>query len=187
MSVFLLIASIILWVAAIGMLPGRPILSPALSYLGLLCLSLCTNADGISWLPINGNMLISWLAITLVVMVATALQPERIRLQARGMAYIIGGGIVGMAVGLLGFTFTDSVSLLYGIMIIATIVGIFFGFLLYSNTPDGRQVGIMSGNFFRYLLAKGFPTAVSLMQIGLVFVLLIYTREPAPQSALSVL
>lgn len=180
MSIFLLIAAIILWVAAIGMLPGRPILGPALSYLGLLCLSLCTSADGISWLPINSNMLISWLAITLVVMVATMLQPASIRMQARGMAYIIGGGVVGLAIGLLGNTVTDSVSALYGIMIVATIVGIFFGFLLYSNTPDGRQVGVMNGNFFRYLLAKGFPTAVTLMQIGLVLVLLIYIHE-APQ------
>lgn len=184
MSIFLLIAAIILWVAAIGMLPGRPILGPAMSYLGLLCMSLCTNSEGISWLPINANMLISWLAITLVVMVATVLQPSRIRAQARGMAYIIAGGVVGLAIGLLGYTVTSSVSVLYGIMIIATIVGIFFGFLLYSNTPDGRQVGVLSGNFFRYLLAKGFPTAVTLMQIGLVLVLLIYTRDASVQQAM---
>ena len=184
MSIFLLIASIILWLAAIGMLPGRPILGPAMSYLGLLTLSLC-ETDGISWLPINSNMLISWLAITLVVMVATMLQPAPVRAQARGMAYIIGGGIVGMAIGLLGYTMTHSVNLLYGIMIIATLVGIFFGFLLYSNTPDGRKIGILSGNFFRYLMAKGFPTAVTLMQIGLVLVLLIYTRDSAVQSALN--
>lgn len=185
MSIFLLIAAIILWLAAISMLPGRPLLGPPMSYLGLLCLSLCTDSNGISWLPINSNMLISWLAITLVVMMATMLQPVRIRAQARGMVYIIAGGVVGMAVGLLGYTFTSSVSALYAIMMIATIVGIFLGFLLYTRTPDGRQVGPMSRNFFRYLLAKGFPTAVTLIQIGLVLVLLIYTRDTHVQSVMN--
>lgn len=172
MSVFLLIVSILFWVAAMISLPSRPVYSPVMSYFGLLCISFCST-DGYSWLPINNNMLFSWLCITLVVMMATVLQPAAIRAQARGMAYIIGGAIVGLAIGLLGFTVSTSISMLYGIMIICTAVGIFFGFLLYSNTPDGRGVGIMSGNFFRYLLAKGFPTAVTVMQIGLVLVLLV--------------
>lgn len=172
MSIFLLVASIILWVAAIGTLPSRPLFSPALSYAGLLCLSFCST-DGVAWLPINGAMLISWLTITIVVMMATILQPESIRAQSRGMAYIIGGGIVGLVIGLLGFTISASINMLYAIMVIATAAGIFFGFLLYSNTPDGAPVKIGGGYFFRYLLAKGFPTAVTLMQIGLVFVLLV--------------
>lgn len=173
MSVFLLVASIIVWVAAILTLPSRPLYSPALSYLGLLGLSFC-ETDGISWLPINTTMLISWLSITVVVMMATILQPESVRRQARGMAYIIGGAAVGLAIGLLGFTISASINALYAIMIIAVAAGIFFGFLMYSNTPDGRGVNMASGNFFRYLLAKGFPAGVTIMQIGLVFVLLIF-------------
>lgn len=172
MSIFLLIVSIILWVAAIATLPSRPLFSPALSYLGLLFLSFC-ETDGVPWLPINGAMLISWVSITVVVMMATILQPESIRAQTRGMAYIIGGAIVGLAIGLLGFTISSSINMLYAIMIIATAAGIFFGFMLYGNTPDGQAVRIGGGNFFHYLFAKGFPTAVTIMQIGLVFVLLI--------------
>lgn len=178
MSIFLLILSIIVWVAAIGTLPSRPLFSPILSFLGLLGIS-CCRSDGYAWLPISGSMLISWLCISLVVMMATVLQPAAINRQARGMAYIIGGAAVGLAIGLLGFTISDSISVLYAIMVVATAVGIFFGFLLYSNTPDGRAIGVMSGNFFRYLLAKGFPTAVTVMQIGLVFVLLIYQNQPS--------
>ena len=159
--------------AGFATLPSRPLFSPVLSYLGLLCLSFC-NTDGLAWLPINGNMLISWLCITLVVMMATIMQPAAIRMQARGMAYIIGGAVVGLAIGLLGYTISFDVSMRYAIMIVATAVGIFLGFLLYSNTPDGRAISITSGNFFRYLLAKGFPTAVTVMQVGLVFVLLIW-------------
>lgn len=162
--------------AAIWFLPTRPLFSPAMAYLGLLGLSFCST-DGIPWLPINSGMLLSWLCINVVVMMATILQPAAINRQARGMAYIIGGGVVGLAIGLLGFSITATISALYAIMMIATAAGIFFGFLLYSNTPDGRAVGVMSGNFFRYLLAKGFPTAVTLMQIGLVFVLLIFQSD----------
>lgn len=172
MNVFLLIISIILWVGAIGSLAYRPLYAPALSFLGLLMISFCQTA-GVPWIPISNGMIISWLCITVVVMMATMLQPAAIRSQMRGMAYIIGGGIVGLVVGLLGYTVSSVANVLYGIMIVATAIGIFFGFLLYSNTPDGKAVGIGSGNFFRYLLAKGFPTAVTLMQIGLVFVMLL--------------
>lgn len=175
MSIVFLVISIVLWVCAIGSLPVRPLYGPGLSFLGLLALSFC-QTEGIAWIPLSNNMLISWLCITVVAMLATVLQPSIVRSQTRGMAYIIGGGIVGMAIGLLGFTVTSFISGLYGIMIIATIAGIFFGFLLYSNTPDGRAVGIGSGNFFRYLLAKGVPTAVTLMMLGLVFVILIALR-----------
>ena len=175
MSVFLLVASIIMWIAALVSIPSRPLYSPAFSYLGLLGISFCETA-GVPWLPINSNMLISWLCITIVVMLATTLQPMEIRRQTRGMAYIIGGAIVGLAIGLLGFTVSLRKEMLYGIMIIAVAVGIFFGFLLYSNTPDGRSINVRSGFFFRYLMAKGFPAAVTVMQIGLVLVLLILTR-----------
>ena len=85
--------------------------------------------------------------------------------------------MVGLVIGLLGFTVATTISAYYAIMIVATAVGIFFGFLLYSRTPDGSAIGVMSGNFFRYLMAKGFPTAVTLMQIGLVFVLLIAANQ----------
>lgn len=175
MSVFFLVISIIFWVGALAFLPFRPLYSPALSYLGLLGLSFC-ETDGIAWLPINNAMIISWLCITVVVMMATLLQPAAVRAQTRGMGYMIGGGIVGLIVGLLGFTVSAEIGMLYGIMIVATAVGIFFGFLLYSNTPAGSAMRIGGGYFFRYLLAKGFPTAVTLMQIGLVFVLLIALR-----------
>lgn len=172
MDILFLVLSIVLWVCALISLPSRPLYSPALSFLGLLCISFC-ETDNIPWIPISNNMLISWLCITVVVMLATMLQPAMIRSQTRGMAYIIGGGLVGMAIGLLGYTMDASIAALYAIMIIAIIVGIFFGFLLYSNTPDGRGVSLSSGNFFRYLLAKGVPTAITLMQIGLIFVILI--------------
>ncbi len=109
--------------------------------------------------------------MTVVVTLVSYLQPEAVRRQTRGMGYIAGGALAGMAVGLLACSFTTSIGILYTSMISGTVAGIFFGFLLYSRTPDGRPVGIGSGHFFQYLLAKGFPTAITVMQIGVAIVL----------------
>lgn len=111
--------------------------------------------------------------MTVVVMLATMMQPVAVRRQSRGMGYMIGGAFAGLAVGLLGFTVSSSLSLLYGMMIVGVAAGIFLGFLLYTKTPEGSPVGITSGFFFKYLLAKGFPTAITVMQIGVVLVILV--------------
>lgn len=167
MAIALLILSVLLWICSIVALPSRPLYAPALSYLGLLCLSFCTTPEGYPWVPISWTMLLCWLSMSLIVMFATMLQPAAVRAQTRGMGYMIVGAFAGMIVGLLGVTVNAGLNLLYGIMIASTIIGIFLGFLLYTNTPDGKGVNIASGNFFKYLLAKGFPTAVTIIQIGL--------------------
>lgn len=173
MAVFLIILSVLLWIGSFWALYGRQTIAPALSYVALLVLSFVTDRAGYSVLPINSTILTGWLCMTLVVMISSVLQPEPVRRQTRGMTYIIGGGITGLALGLLGFTFLTDLSALYACMILATVAGIFLGFLLYTNTPDGRPIRPGSGNFFRYLLAKGFPTAITLMQLGVALVLVI--------------
>ena len=55
-------------------------------------------------------------------------------------------------------------------MIIASAVGTFLGAMMYAFTPDGKNVNLNSGHFFSYFLAKGFPTAISVMQLGTVLV-----------------
>ena len=178
MSTFIIILSVMLFVAATILLPFRLLIAPACSYLGLLFLSFAQNPQGYPMVPLNGTLLIGWLCMTIVVTLATLMQPAPVRNTSRGMGYITVGALVGMAVGLLAFTVSYRLSMLYGLMIVATAVGTFLGFLLYTNTPDGRAVGISSGNFFRYLLAKGFPTAITVMQIGvaLVIVIALYQR-----------
>lgn len=161
-----------LWIAAIWTLFGRQMLSPAFSYLALLSLSFAKE-NGLQLLPINMTILMGWLMMSLVVMFAVFLQSEPMRRQTRGIPFIVGGALVGLAVGLLGNSISSSIGMLYSIMIVATAAGIFFGFLLYTFTPAGRPVGLQSGNFFKYLLAKGFPTAITIMQLGIVLVLLI--------------
>ena len=102
MTLFLIILSCVLWAVSLIALAGRPALGPALSYLALLSLSF---AGFPAAEYINNTILIGWLCMTLVVMFATYLQPAAVVSQTRGMGYIIVGGVVGMAVGLLGFTF----------------------------------------------------------------------------------
>lgn len=176
MTIFLIIVSVLLWAASIWCLYGRQTLAPALSYLAMLVLSFIKE-NGYALLPINGTILIGWLCMTLVVMLAAMLQPEPVRRQTRGMTYIVAGAVTGMALGLLGFSVGSYLSLRYGLMIAATAAGTALGFLLYTNTPDGRPVRPGSGNFFRYLLAKGFPTAISIMQLGVVLVLVIALKN----------
>ena len=173
MSTFIIIISVILFLAAIALLPLRMPAAPACSFAGLLVISLARNAQGVPLVPVNTTILLCWFFMTVVVTVATMMQPVPVRNTSRGMGYITTGAIVGMAVGLLGFTTSYRLNMLYGLMILATAIGTFLGFLLFSNTPDGRAVGIRSGNFFRYLFAKGFPTAITVMQIGVVLVIVI--------------
>lgn len=172
MNIFLIILSGLLWVGAGVSLFGRQILSAPLSYIALLLLSFL-KSNGYSVLPINTTILTGWLCMTLVVTLAVWLQSEPMRAQTRGMGYILGGGVAGLAVGLLGNSITTEPGMLYSIMVIAMIAGIFFGFFIYTRTPQGKPVALQSGNFFKYLLAKGFPTAITLMQAGIVLVLLI--------------
>lgn len=173
MTTLAIIFSCLFFAAAIALLPVKQLFAPACAFVGLLLLSFAKTAAGYPLLPINSTIIIGWLSMTVVVMAATLLQPLPVRESRHGMAYIIIGALVGMCVGLLGYTFVSQVSMLYGIMIVATVLGIFFGFMFYTNTPEGRPLGIASGNFFRYLLAKGFPVAITVMQIGVVLVLLI--------------
>ncbi|MDE6296787.1 MAG: hypothetical protein K2L89_02990 [Muribaculaceae bacterium] len=176
MAIFLIISSCVLWLFSLWLLRGRQMLAPEASFLALLILSVAKK-NGWQLLPINMTMLTGWLCMTLVVMFACYLQPAAVRAQTKGWGYMTGGGIVGMMLGLLGSSFNVGVSVLYGIMILATVIGIFLGFLLYTNTPDGRPVAPRTGYFFKYLLAKGFPTAITIMQAGVALVLLIVTSK----------
>lgn len=176
MTIFLIIISCIFWGLAFWFLFGRQTLAPAFSYLAMLLLSFAKE-NGYPVLPLNSTILIGWLCMTMVVMLSAMLQPEQIRRQTRGMSYLIVGAVVGMVLGLLGFSIGDDLNFRYGLMIIATALGTALGFLLYTNTPDGRPVKPGSGNFFRYLLAKGFPTAITVMQLGVVLVLVIALKN----------
>lgn len=173
MATFLIILSCLLFAGALALVPKKILLAPACAYIGLVLVSLAKSSDGYPLVPINATMLTGWLCMTIVVMTATILQPLPLRESSRGTGYLLTGALTGMAVGLLASSSGQQPAMMYGIMIAATVAGTFLGFLLYTRTPQGRPVGIGSGNFFKYLLAKGFPTAITVMQPGMVCVLLI--------------
>lgn len=180
MYIVLIILGCLLWLGAIYTLSSRIVLSAPLSFLALLCISLARR-DGVDLLPLNSTLLIGWLCMTLVVTALTAMQPAAVAAQRRGMSYITVGAIAGMAVGLLGVSMTGSLALRYAIMVVGTIAGVFLGFLLYTRTPQGTPVSLSSGNFFSYLLAKGFPAAITVMQLGVVLVIALALYNIAPQ------
>ncbi|MDE6811881.1 MAG: hypothetical protein K2J15_05965, partial [Muribaculaceae bacterium] len=153
-------------------LPKRILLGPALSFCALLVLSFAKK-DGYPLFHLTGGMQLSWLVITLLVMMIIMMQNPAIRQQSRGVVYMEVGSIAGLAVGLLGFSLTSNMSLLYALAVIGIALGIFLGFLMFTNTPDGRDVSIPSGRFFKYLLAKGFPVLVTAAQLSIPAVILI--------------
>ncbi|MCH5236740.1 MAG: hypothetical protein J1E95_02960 [Muribaculaceae bacterium] len=173
MTALAIVFSSILYLLGFICIPFRIIAAPACSFLGLLILSFSHNDAGYPLLPVGSSLIFGWLCVTVLVTVVTLIQPAPVRDARKGMGYIFIGALTGLAIGLLGFTITNSIGALYAIMVICTAAGTFLGYLIFTNTPDGRRVRAGSGNFFSYLLAKGFPTAITVMQAGVVLVLLI--------------
>lgn len=175
MSIFLIISACLLWGASFLMLFRRILLAPGLSYLALLVLSFATK-DGLPLLPVNNVILISWLSITIVVMLTILLQTQQMRSSTAGMGYMTIGAVAGMIVGLLGFTIAEDITMRYSIMVVGTAAGTILGYLMYRNTPSGRSA---QENFLPYLAAKGFPVAITVMQAGvaLVLALALYSNE----------
>lgn len=172
MMIFLIILSCLLWIGAFAAFPRRIILSPALSYCALLLLSFAKRG-GYPIVPLSSGMTVSWLCITLVVMLIIVLQNPAIRSQSRGTGYMLLGALAGMAVGLMAYSFSASLNLLYALMLIGTAAGTALGLLIFTNTPDGRAVAPGTGHFWKYLLAKGFPALITVAQPGIAAVILI--------------
>lgn len=173
MPMTLMILALLLFAGALILLFVREVLAPAASLLGL------TAVYFSRMLPLSPNMLITWLALTVIVMGVSFMQPAALMAQKRGVGYMLGGALAGMAVGLIAVSqaVSQAVSLTvwYASMIVGVLAGIFFGFFLYTRTPDGRDVGLSSGHFFTYLAAKGFPLAITVIQPGLVLMLMLVT------------
>lgn len=172
MATVWIILSCLLWAASVWSMWGRQLLAPAFSYIALLALSMA-RTDGVGLLPINSTMLVWWLSFTVLTMLTTLLSPDAVRQQRRGTIHMTAGAFAGMAVGLTGSTMELSPAAAYAMMILGTAAGVFSGYLVFTRSTAGRAVSLGSGNFFRYFPAKGFPIAVSVMMMGMVFVLLI--------------
>ena len=172
MTIVAIVFSGILFLLSLAFIPYRIIAAPCSAFLGLLVISMARTPEGYPLLPLGSGLILGWLFMAVLVTVVTLCQPAPIRNMRKGMFYYLGGAVTGMALGLLGFTFLPGSGARYVFMIVAIAVGTFLGALMYANTPEGKPVGIASGHFFRYLLAKGFPTAITVMQLGTVLVVI---------------
>jgi len=169
MSVFLIILAIICFAGALVLLFRREVIAPAASLAGL------TAVYFSDVLPLAGNMLITWVALTVIVIGVSVMQPVALMQQRRGVGYMLGGALTGMAVGLMAVSSSYSLTLQYACMIIGVLAGIFFGFFMFTRTPRGRDVSLASGYFFTYLSAKGFPVALTVIQPGVALMLRLAT------------
>lgn len=165
MAVILMILSIICFVGSLVLLFYKEAVAPAVALLGLVAMYFSHK------LPLAPNMVITWVAITVIILGVTSMQSRALMAQTRGMGYMLTGAIAGMAVGLIAVPAAESLTFLYACMILGIVAGIFFAFMLFSRTPQGRDVNLASGNFFTYLAAKGFPLALTVIQAGVCILL----------------
>lgn len=172
MTIFLIISGCLLWTAALALLPRRVILGPPLSYCAMLLMSLTVSKEGYPLFPLPSSLLISWLCITLAVMLVVVLQSPALRAQSRGVVYMTAGGVAGMLTGLASLSLTSQLSPAYALMILGAAIGTSLGLLFFSYTPKGREIAPRSGYFFKYLLAKGFPVLITVAQLGIILVII---------------
>lgn len=175
MTATLLIIGLLIWIVAIVALWRRPAAGPAASFVALMIVSFAKEGS-YPIVPVNNAMTLTWLAMTLIVVCATYLQPAEVRNDSRGVAYGVVGAFTGMALGLAFLGSVASSSAAYATLIIAIAAGTILGLLLYSSTPRGRFMSIGSGLFLNRLSSKGFPIAITMMQLGMAILLAIITH-----------
>lgn len=112
-------------------------------------------------------MLIFWGIATLLTLVINNSLPRQASKSIAGAAYISGGSLAGMLVGLISS---------YQLMIIGAAVGALFGAMAYSRTPQGSTIKKPASRFIQYVAAKGLPTIITISLIGIVIQLLILSR-----------
>ena len=170
MEVVAIVFSALLFLLSLVFIVVRIEAAPCAAFLGMLVISMGKTPEGYPLLPLSNATILGWLFMAVLVTVLTLCQPAALRHTRRGIYYYLVAAITGMALGLLAFTVTSAPGGRYAIMICAVAVATFIGALMFANTPQGKGVSVRSGNFFTYMLAKGFPTAISVMQLGTVLI-----------------
>ena len=111
--------------------------------------------------PFTDGTMIFWGIATALVFINRLLLPAFIRNSSRGVGYIGGGALAGMAVGLTMYTAAS--------VIIGAIIGAFLGAIAYTRTRSGKILEFPTFKFFNYLGAKGIPAVMTASMAGLIF------------------
>ena len=113
-----------------------------------------------NYTPFSDSTMIFWGIAVLIVTINRYLLPSYIRFSRRGLGYIGGGALVGMALGL---TLYRPASVIGN-----SIIGAILGAIAYSRTARGKALEFPTSKFFSYLGAKGIPAVVVASMVGLI-------------------
>ena len=157
MEYFLLILGLLLMIVGIigSLLPALP--GPPISWVGILLLYFCPGMETNYWL----------LGITLVIAVVIGILDYVI--PAKGTKYFGGSkyGIWGTNIGLVVGIFAP---IPFGFLI-GPFVGALVGELIYNSQEKGRAFKAATGSFIGFLAGTFMKVLVSLLFLGLFFVL----------------
>lgn len=164
MTVFLIILGIVALVAGFLAImrpwfPGAPV-----AYLGLWLLKWA------GFIHPTVSLLTSWGVIAAIVLGLDLLLPRNVTRATNGMTYMGTGGLVGLFVGMTGFSLAWAV--------VGAAAGVLLGAFAYTRMPGGEGLGFPSARFFQYLCAKGLPAVVTLGIIGIAVLLAVMENYP---------
>lgn len=117
------------------------------------------------------SVMMSWGMAVIILLLIDYIQPRAISKATNGTVYFTVGAVTGAVVGLTAMSQTAIVA--------GAAVGVVLGGLAYSRTDSGRMLAFPSVRFFQYLCAKGFPAIVALSIIGVGALLWIIRHYPA--------
>lgn len=162
MEYFLLILGFILMLVGIigSILPALP--GPPISWVGILMLYLC---EGIS---INYWILAVTLLIAVVIGILDYIIPAKGTKYFGGSKYGIWGTNIGLVVGIFA-------PIPFGFLI-GPFVGALVGELIYNSQEKGRAFKAATGSFIGFLAGTFMKVLVSLLFLGLFFVLVWQNR-----------
>lgn len=110
--------------------------------------------------PFSDTTMIFWGAAVAIVLINRLLLPSHIRFATRGLGYIAGGALVGMALGL---TLYRPASVIGG-----AALATFVAAIAYARTSRGAVLQFPTSKFFNYLGAKGIPAVVTASLVGII-------------------
>ena len=162
MEYFLLILGFILMLVGIigSILPALP--GPPISWVGILMLYLC---EGIS---INYWILAVTLLIAVIIGILDYIIPAKGTKYFGGSKYGIWGTNIGLVVGIFA-------PIPFGFLI-GPFVGALVGELIYNSQEKGRAFKAATGSFIGFLAGTFMKVLVSLLFLGLFFVLVWQNR-----------
>ena len=162
MEYFLLILGLLLMIVGIigSFLPALP--GPPISWVGILMLYLC---EGIS---INYWILAVTLLIAVIIGILDYIIPAKGTKYFGGSKYGIWGTNIGLVVGIFA-------PIPFGFLI-GPFVGALVGELIYNSQEKGRAFKAATGSFIGFLAGTFMKVLVSLLFLGLFFVLVWQNR-----------